>query len=64
MTLLRTISAILDIYELDGLRSMANLSPDERQRLLSERFKSTEAICFKIKVNLLIKIKFNQYNSY
>lgn len=50
MTLLRTISAILDITELDGLRSMANLSPDERQKLLSERSKSTESICIRIKV--------------
>ncbi|RNA12864.1 forkhead-associated domain-containing 1-like, partial [Brachionus plicatilis] len=53
LTLLRTISAILDFTELDGLRSMANLSPDERQKLLSERTKSTEAICVRIKVILI-----------
>ncbi|CAF0756552.1 unnamed protein product [Brachionus calyciflorus] len=52
LTLLRAISTILDITELDGLRSMSNLCPDERKRLLGERTKSTEAICVKIKAML------------
>lgn len=55
LTLMRTLATILSVSELDGLRSMANLPPDERYVLVRERSRGVEAICFKIK-NLLEKI--------
>jgi hypothetical protein len=46
---------MLNMNEVDGLRSMACLPPDERQLLLNERSKSVEAICVRIRA-LLEKI--------
>lgn len=45
MTLLRSIASMLDLSEIEGLRSMANLPPDERDRLLIERNKAIDMIC-------------------
>ncbi len=52
MTLLRTLATLLNITELDGLRSMANLPPDEREILIRERERSVECICVHIKAIL------------
>lgn len=49
LTLLKTICCLLEISELDGLRSMVNLPCDERIKLNQARAKSVEAICLKIK---------------
>jgi hypothetical protein len=46
---------MLNIGEVDGLRSMACLPPDERQLLLNERSRSIEAVCVRIRA-LLEKI--------
>ncbi len=54
--MLKTIANILEIHELDGVRSMSNLAPEERQRLVNDRAKSVETICVRIKVNLNIVI--------
>jgi hypothetical protein len=56
LTLIRSLCAMLSINEVDGLRSMACLPPDERQLLQNERNKSIEAICLKIKA-LLEKVE-------
>jgi hypothetical protein len=55
LTLLRSIGVLLDIREMDGLRSMGNLPPEERQRLINERTKSIEIICNKISVSIFLE---------
>jgi hypothetical protein len=47
------MGSLLDVFELDGLRSMSNLPHDERIKLNTERAKSIETLCNKIKVNLI-----------
>ena len=46
------MAALLDISQLDGLRSMSSLSPDERQNLVIERNRSIQTICIRIKALL------------
>lgn len=50
LTLLKTISCLLGITELDGLRSMVDLPSDERFKLITERTKSIDTIVQKIKM--------------
>ena len=40
---------MIDLNEIDGLRSMANLPADEREKLLGARNKTIELICIKLK---------------
>jgi len=47
--MLRSFGSLLDVNELDGLRSMGNLPYDERVKLNMDRAKSIETLCNKIK---------------
>lgn len=51
MMMMRAIGGLLDVDELDGMRSMENLPLDERQKLSVERQRAIETLCIKIKVN-------------
>ena len=50
LTLIKAMSCLLGITELDGIRSMVNLPSDERLKLNLDRNRSIEIICNKIKV--------------
>ncbi len=50
--MMKALINLLEITDgsLDGLRSMNNLSPDQRQALNADRARSIESICIKIRV--------------
>ena len=50
LTLLRAIACVLEMDEIGGLRSMAHIPKDERQRLFGERETATEMLSSRIKV--------------
>ena len=47
--MLRSIASMVDLEHIDGLRSMANLPIDERDRLLTARNRAIDTICIKLK---------------
>ena len=57
-TMLRAVAGVLDMDEIDGLRTMSNLPLDERQKLSNERNKAIENICVRIRVIYISHIYF------
>ncbi|CAH1772597.1 unnamed protein product [Owenia fusiformis] len=50
LTLLRAVASCLEMEEISGLRTMAHLHRDERERLNNERERATELVASRIKV--------------